>query len=106
MEKGEIWLFEIPTDGGREQSGMRPAIVLSEVEAGIVIPFTSNAQALRFPHTIDVNPSLENGLNSRSIALVFQMRVIDKRRIRNKIGAIESKTLEKIDGMIKEILHL
>jgi len=108
MEKSEIRLVEIPTAGGHEQSGMRPAIVLSEVESGIVIiiPFTSNPQALRFPHTIDVNPSVENGLNSRSIALVFQMRAIDKRRIKNKIGTIEGKTMEKIDEMIKEMLHL
>ena len=47
MEKSEIRLVEIPTAGGHEQSGMRPAIVLSEVEARIVIiiPFTSNPQA-------------------------------------------------------------
>ncbi|ODS35301.1 hypothetical protein BEH94_08780 [Candidatus Altiarchaeales archaeon WOR_SM1_SCG] len=108
MEKGEIRLVEIPTAGGHEQSGARPAIVLSELEAGIVIiiPFTSNAQALRFPHTIDVNPSVENGLKSRSIALVFQMRAIDKRRIKNRVGTIESKTMEKIDEMIKEMLYL
>jgi mRNA interferase MazF len=108
MEKGEILLVEIPTAGGNEQSGVRPAIVLSEVEAGIVIiiPFTSNAQALRFPHTIDVNPSAENGLNSRSIALVFQMRAIDRRRIKNRIGIIEGKTMEKIDEMLREMLYL
>lgn len=87
---------------------MRPAIVLSEVEAGIVIivPFTSNPQALRFPHTIDVDPSVENGLKSRSIALVFQMRAIDKSRMKNKIGMIDGKTMEKIDDMIKEMLYL
>jgi mRNA interferase MazF len=81
---------------------VRPAIVLSEVEAGIVmiIPFTSNAQALRFPHTIDVNSSAENGLNSRSIALVFQMRAIDRRRIKNRIGIIEGKTMGKIDEIV------
>ncbi len=108
MENGEIWLVEIPAAGGHEQSGMRPAIILSEVEAGIVIiiPFTSNIQALRFPHTIEVNPSAANGLKSKSIALVFQLRAIDKKRIKNKIGKIEGKIMGKINKMIKEMLYL
>ena len=108
MKKGEVWFVEIPTVVGHEQSGARPVIVLSKLEADIVIivPFTSNMQALRFPHTIEVNPSSKNGLKSKSVALVFQLRAIDKRRLKNKIGTIEDKTLSNIDSMIKEILDL
>ncbi|PKP57566.1 MAG: type II toxin-antitoxin system PemK/MazF family toxin [Candidatus Altiarchaeales archaeon HGW-Altiarchaeales-1] len=108
MKKGAIVLVEIPASGGHEQVGMRPAIVLSEVDAEIVIiiPFTSNVQALRFLHTIDVKPSIKNGLNSRSIALVFQMRAIDKKKIKNIVGVLEDETMEKINEMIKEMLHL
>ena len=44
MKKGEIWLIEIPPVNGREQRGTRPALILSVLEANIVIilPFTSN----------------------------------------------------------------
>ncbi|MBI2581466.1 type II toxin-antitoxin system PemK/MazF family toxin [Candidatus Woesearchaeota archaeon] len=51
MKKGEIWLVELPTTNGHEQEGYRPAMVLAEAEANIaiIVPFTSNLQALRFP---------------------------------------------------------
>jgi len=108
MKKGEIWFVEIPTSGGHEQSGTRPVIVLSELEANmvIIVPFTSNMQALRFTNTIEINPSSKNGLKSKSIALVLQLRAIDKRRLKNKMGTIEDKTLDKIDSMIKKMLNL
>ena len=51
MQKGEIWLVELPSADGHEQAGTRPVAVLTETEANIaiVVPFTSNLQALRFP---------------------------------------------------------
>ncbi|MBU4493267.1 MAG: type II toxin-antitoxin system PemK/MazF family toxin [Nanoarchaeota archaeon] len=108
MKKGEIWLVELPVANSHEQAGARPVIILSELEANIaiIIPFTSNVQALRFQHTIEVNPSTINGLKSMSIALVFQLRAIDKKRLRNKVGILDPIILGKIDRMIKDILDL
>lgn len=82
--------------------------MLSELEANIVIivPFTSNMQALRFTNTIEVDPSSNNGLKSKSVALAFQLRAIDKRRLKNKIGMVDDKTLGKIDNIIKRMLNL
>ncbi len=53
MKKGEIWLVEFPSTDGHEQTGNRPVIILADPKSNIsiVIPFTSNLQALRFPHT-------------------------------------------------------
>lgn len=108
MKKGEIWLIEIPSSNGHEQAGTRPAIVLSHVEANIVIiiPLTSNLQALRFPHTIEIKPSNKNGLKEISVALVFQIRAIDNKRIKNKIGEIEKPLLNELNIIIKKILGL
>ena len=108
MNKGEIWIVEIPAANGHEQSGKRPVIVLADTEANIIIavPFTSNIQALRFPHTIEVEPSKENGLASKSIALIFQVRAIDKKRLKSKIGILESTILGKADKMLKSMLKL
>ena len=75
MNKGEIWLVELPASNGYEQAGTRPVIILADTESNItiIIPFTSNIQALRFPNTIEIAPSKENGLNGKSIALIFQI---------------------------------
>ena len=108
MKKGEIWLVELPATEGHEQSGNRPAILLVETEINIVIivPLTSNLQALRFPHTIEIKPSIVNGLNNISIGLVFQLRAIDRIRLKKKIGNIEEQKLEELDSMMKKMLKL
>lgn len=108
MKKGELWLVEIPPTNGHEQSGLRPVLVLSPVEANVVIiiPFTSNLSALRYPHTVEIHPSPSNGLNTTSVGLVFQMRAIDKKRLQRKIGELDTDTLKQIESMIKNILSL
>jgi len=43
MKNGEIWLIELPQTLSSEQSGNRPAVLITEVDAGmaIIIPITS-----------------------------------------------------------------
>ncbi|HAO19591.1 MAG TPA: hypothetical protein DCQ37_03275 [Desulfobacteraceae bacterium] len=53
-----------------------------------------------------MHPSPENGLSGISVALVFQIRAIDSKRILRKIGDLESDILKKIGEMIKEMLYL
>ncbi|MCK5040246.1 MAG: type II toxin-antitoxin system PemK/MazF family toxin [Candidatus Aenigmarchaeota archaeon] len=108
MKKGDIWFVKIPLANGHEQGGTRPVLILSESEANtvIIIPFTSNIQALRFIHTIEVIPSQLNGLKSKSIALTFQMRAIDRKRLISKMGVLENNTLKEIERMIKKVLVL
>ena len=106
MKKGEIWLVEIPSTNGHEQAGKRPAIVLADTEANIVIiiPLSSNLQALRFPHTLEIKPSSKNGLQLVSVALVFQIRAIDKKRLVSKIGEIDN--LSKLDSIMQKLLKV
>ncbi len=108
MKKGEVWLVELPSVDGHEQAGTRPAIVLAEAEANIALiaPFTSNLQALRFPNTIEVKPSDRNGLSVVSVALIFQVRAIDKKRLKTKIGELEAQPLDKLDAMLRRLLLL
>jgi len=108
MKKGEIWIVEFPALNGHEQAGTRPVIIMADTEANIsiIIPFTSNIQALRFPHTIEIEPSKENGLSSKSVALVFQIRAIDKKRMKKKIGITDAATIKRIDKMLKTILQI
>lgn len=108
MNKGEIWLVEFPSTDGREQVGTRPAILISETDFGIaiVVPLTSNIQALRFPHTIEIKPSNKNGLSAISVALTFQVRAIDKKRLKKKIGEIGEGILKELDAGLSKVLLL
>ena len=108
MNKGEIWFVELPKSNGNEQSGLRPVIAINEVDAGmiLIIPFTSNIQALRYTNTIQVKPTKTNGLKENSIALIFQLRSIDRKRLLEKIGTLEKEHQEQMNKMLKKILTL
>lgn len=108
MKKGEIWIAEMPSVDGREQTGIRPTIVLTDTIASlaVIIPITTNMRALRFPHTLELNPSKQNGLKTFSVALIFQLRAVDKQRLKHKIGTLESQNLKAVDTMLKKMLAL
>ena len=104
----EIVLIEFPKSNLKEQSGFRPAVLVSKPNKDInfVIPMTSNLLSLRFNNTFKIEPNLENGLTSSSVILNFHLRAIDKNRIIKKIGVLDKKITYKIRENLKEILEL
>ncbi|HIG94184.1 MAG: PemK-like protein [archaeon GW2011_AR13] len=107
MKKGEI--FNVNLIGrGHEQKGFRPAIVYSSVIAGIVaiIPLTSIEKALKYDGSLKIIKSNTNGLNSDSVALIFHIKTIDARFLKNKIGELDEKNLHLINNKLREFLDL
>lgn len=60
--------------------------------------------ALHFVFTVEVQPSESNGLTLPSVAMIFQLRAIDRRRIVRKIGQLEPEILAEIDEKIWQLL--
>lgn len=111
MEAGDIYLVEIPLSNRHEQAGLRPAIIVqalgvNEVPTILIVPLTSKMKAADFPFTFIIKPDHINNLDVASVALVFQLRAIDKRRLKNKIGKIEQAKLELLKQNLKEIMGL
>ncbi|WP_022671326.1 type II toxin-antitoxin system PemK/MazF family toxin [Hippea alviniae] len=104
----EIYLIELPKTNGHEQHGVRPALVISKPikQIAIVMPFTSNMTALRFPYTLKVEPSKENGLSFPSVLLIFQIRAIDSKRLVKKLGVLEDVYRNQVIESLKKILNL
>ena len=108
MNKGEIWLAKLPILFGKEQAGIRPCLVLVDTDTGlvIVIPLTTNFETLKYPNTLEIKYSKENNLQKDSIALLFQMRAIDRRRLSHKIGNLEDSYMLEIDNLLKNMFKL
>lgn len=108
MKKGEVWIVTIPSTDGHEQHGMRPVILIADTQSNVVvgIPCTTNMRALRFPHTVSLSPSPKNGLDQDSIALILQIRAIDKKRLQKKIGVLKKLLLQKIEKELRKLLGL
>lgn len=108
MKKGEIWILNLPLLDGREQRGIRPGLVIGDTKTGMIItiPLTSNIQVLRFPQTVEIKRSQRNGLDKDSIAMVFQIQSLDKKRFVKMVGELEDVKLNEIDGMLRNLLNL
>jgi mRNA interferase MazF len=108
MKKGDVCIINLAVEVGHEQYGQRPAIVISDTGIGIliIVPLTSNLEALRFPYTLAILPDKRNNLKQKSVALVFHIRAIDKSRVVKIIGKINKQIEEKINFILKEMLGL
>ncbi|MGK7877768.1 MAG: type II toxin-antitoxin system PemK/MazF family toxin [Xenococcaceae cyanobacterium] len=108
MARGDILLVALPESDKREEKGNRPAVaVQTDIAASpmlIIVPVTSVLAALRFSFTVRIEPSSTNGLTLPSVAMVFQLRAIDRKRIIRKIGELEPKYLAQIDAEIWQML--
>ena len=113
MNRNDIVMVELPPPlggAGREQAGRRPAVVAQDDTPGLptllVAPLTSQLAAQRFPYTLQVEPSPENGLSMASVILLFQLPVVDKRQVLRVIGQLEEQYVEQFDSVLRQMLKL
>jgi len=99
---GDIHWVQLPAANGREQWGRRPAVILQDERyAGglpvvLVVPLTTARAALRFAGSTLIQPTVENGLRQVSVALVFQLRAIDRRRVEERLGSVSAEVLHEM----------
>ena len=97
VKKGEVYYADLNPIIGCEQGGCRPV----QNNTGnlyspttIIVPVTARKRKKALPTHIKVKGA---GLPKKSIALLEQLRTIDKSRLREKIGEITRTSLNKID---------
>jgi mRNA interferase MazF len=96
---GEIFWVEFPARGGRAQAGRRPAIIAQKdktLPTVLLVPLTTQQDALRFAGTILIEPDARNHLRQPSVALVFQLTAIDKNFIKAKLGTVSDEKMNEI----------
>lgn len=108
---GEIYWVDFHDSGSRGQGGMRPAIVLQDdtrfpmvSPMVLVVPLTTKMAALRFPATMKIDPSAGNGLSAPSVALVFQLRAVDRTWAASKLGDLETNALDQLLGLLDQLM--
>lgn len=107
MKNGDIWLVDLSDAKGHEQQGVRPAIILGGANGlFVIVPLTSNMGSARFSHTYILSPALHNGLDTDSVALVFQIVALDRDRFRHRIGSIGEQHRLAISALIRDLLNL
>ncbi|MDD5748172.1 MAG: type II toxin-antitoxin system PemK/MazF family toxin [Actinomycetota bacterium] len=109
--RGQVWLvaFDKQTRG-REQRGIRPALVISSddfnlsgLDLVVVIPITTSTRP--FASHIPVKRP-EGGLEKDSSIMCEQIKSISKKRLVRRLGSINEATMGKVEEIIANILEL
>lgn len=106
IHRGEIYLIDLSLGVGSEQGGVRPAVIVQN-EIGnenspttIICPLTSKKKNMSATH-VALTPR-DAGVVKDSTVLCEQVRVIDKARIKKKLGEVNN--LKKIEDINQKIL--
>jgi mRNA interferase MazF len=100
--RGELWWATLDPIVGSEQGGRRPVLVpqndavSSFTRTVIAIPLTTNLRRSQLPSAVFV-PSAGTGLQSDSVALCHQARVLDKSRLHQRIGMLPDDLLHQVE---------
>jgi mRNA interferase MazF len=112
--RGEIWLADLGTGRGHEQTGHRPVLVVSDdafnrglVGLVMVVPLTSKiTKSKNIPAHIRIDPP-EGGLKTPSVILCDQLRTISKDRLGQAAwGTVSAATLAKVERALRVLLGL
>ncbi len=103
--RGDIFWADLDPARGREQSGLRPVLVLSHnvfnQRSGTVIAvaITSQPQRAGFPLTLEIQSAK---LAKRSWVKISQIRTLSTRRLGKKLGRVSPEELNNvIEGLVE-----
>ena len=103
IKRGEIYSADFGAGFGSEQGGVRPILILQNNTGNrhspttIVAAITSRKTKAALPTHVTIKTS---GLKTESTVLLEQIRTIDKARLGEYIGKLDSKTLAAVDRAI------
>jgi mRNA interferase MazF len=109
--RGEVWLVTLDPTVGHEIQKTRPAVVVQNdhsnrtAQTTIVAPLTSNLGLLTYPTEVLVSAG-EGGCRVDSLALLRQLRCVDKVRLVKRLGTVRAPTLDAIDHALLITLSL
>lgn len=102
VKRGEIYYADLSPVVGSEQGGVRPVLIIQNDVGNkysptiIAAAITSKINKAKMPTHIELSAH-EYGLNKDSVVLLEQIRTIDKRRLREKIGKLDTDMMSKVD---------
>ena len=105
VKRGEIYYADLSPVVGSEQGGIRPVLVIQNDIGNkysptvIAAAITSQINKAKMPTHIEL-AAKDYGLNKDSVILLEQIRTIDKRRLREKIGRIDDGLMASVNNAL------
>jgi mRNA-degrading endonuclease toxin of MazEF toxin-antitoxin module len=93
---GDICWIRLTEELRRQAVVLQSYGVSTSLPTVLVVPLTSDVEALRLPGTVPIEPDQENGLTRSVVALVFHLTAVDARLLEMSTGRISAGTLNTI----------
>ena len=111
IKRGDIYYADLSPVVGSEQGGVRPVLVVQNDIGNkysptiIIAAITAKIDKAKLPTHVEIKAN-EYGLVKNSVVLLEQIRTIDKKRLREKIGSFDRKMMNKVDEALQISLGL
>lgn len=105
IRRGEIYYADLSPVVGSEQGGMRPVLIVQNDVGNrysptvIAAAITSQQNKTRLPTHIEISARTV-GLSRNSVVLLEQIRTLDKRRLKERMGSLDSSMMQRVDDAI------
>ncbi|MGN0453026.1 MAG: type II toxin-antitoxin system PemK/MazF family toxin [Ruminococcus sp.] len=105
IKRGDIYYADLSPVVGSEQGGVRPVLIVQNDVGNkysptvIAAAITSQQAKANIPTHISI-ASETSGLQKNSVVLLEQVRTIDKKRLKEKMGTVSQNTMAQIDEAI------
>lgn len=105
VKRGDIYYADLSPVVGSEQGGLRPVLIVQNDVGNrysptvIAAAITSRMGKTRLPTHIDIYAD-KAGLAKDSVVLLEQIRTLDKRRLREKMGHLDDAMMRAVDSAI------
>ncbi len=105
IRRGDIFYADLSPVVGSEQGGLRPVLIVQNDVGNkysptvIAAAITSKMSKAKLPTHIDVFAD-SVGLLKDSVVLLEQIRTIDKSRLKEKMGHLDTDTMSRVNNAI------
>ncbi|MBE7010924.1 MAG: type II toxin-antitoxin system PemK/MazF family toxin [Ruminococcaceae bacterium] len=102
VKRGDIFYADLSPVVGSEQGGVRPVLVVQNDVGNrfsptvIIAAITSQINKAKMPTHIEISAE-EYGLSKDSVILLEQIRTIDKKRLRERIGHLDEELMKRVN---------
>lgn len=105
IKRGDIFYADLSPVVGSEQGGLRPVLIIQNDVGNrysptvIAAAITSRMDKTKLPTHIDINAD-RVGLAKDSVVLLEQIRTLDKRRLKEKMGHLDSSVMMQVNNAL------
>ena len=105
IKRGDIFYADLSPVVGSEQGGLRPVLIIQNDVGNkysptvIAAAITSRMGKARLPTHIDIHAD-RVGLSKDSVVLLEQIRTLDKRRLKEKMGHLDGAVMARVNNAI------